>query len=129
MAAQFPSIKPAGRSFKLGAFPTKVYRALSGATVKRSFGNRAFGYELNLEYSNIKDDITVQLVDHYTNTSGGFERFTLPDALFEGMTTTLKGKVQAPTQIQWEYAGAPEITSVFPGVSSVQIQLIGELTY
>ena len=129
MAAQFPSIKPAGRSFRLGQFPTKVYRALSGATVKRSFGNRAYGYEMSLEYTNVEDAITTQLIDHYNSTSGGFERFTLPDTLFGGMSTTLKSKVQAPTQIQWEYAGPPEVTSVFPGRSSVQIQLTGELTY
>lgn len=128
--SQFPKIKPSGRSFTLGAFPTKVYRSLSGATVKRSFGNRAFGYQLNLDFTNIEDWQTEQLVDHYTNTAGGFTRFTLPADLFAGFrSTTLQGKVQAPTQIQWEYAGPPEVTSTFPNRSNVQIQLSGELTY
>lgn len=129
MAAQFPGIKPAGRSFKLGAFPTKVYRALSGATFKRSFGNRVTSYELSLDYVNISDDATNLLIDHYNGTSGGFERFTLPNELFAGMNTALRGKVQAPTLIQWEYTGAPEISSVFPGRSTVRVQLTGELTY
>ena len=129
MAAQFPGIKPAGRSFKLGAFPTKVYRALSGATFKRSFGNRATSYELSLDYVNISDDATNLLIDHYNGTSGGFERFTLPNELFAGMNTALRGKVQAPALIQWEYTGAPEISSVFPGRSTVRVQLTGELTY
>lgn len=127
--SQFPKIKPSGRSFTLGAFPTKVYRSLSGATVKRSFGNRAFGYQLNLEFTNIQDVQTNQLVDHYNNTSGGFTRFTLPDDLFVGMHTALRGKIQAPSQIRWEYAGPPEISSVFPGLSTVQVQLTGEITY
>ena len=50
MAEQFPKIKPTTRAFKLGSFPVKVYRALSGATVKRAFGNRATGYELQLGF-------------------------------------------------------------------------------
>lgn len=127
--AQFPGIKPTGRSFKLGAFPTKTYRALSGATFKRSFGNRAFGYELSLDYANISDDATSQLIEHYNLTAGGFTRFTLPDELFAGMSTPLKGHIQAPTLIRWEYVGPPEVTSVYVGRSNVRIQLAGELAY
>jgi hypothetical protein len=127
--SQFPGIKPTGRSFKLGTYPTKVYRALSGATFKRSFGNRAFGYELSLEYVNIKDNVTNQLIDHYNVTAGGFTRFTLPNEVFAGMNSDLRGKVQAPTLIRWEYVGPPEVSSVMDGLSSVRIQLAGELTY
>jgi hypothetical protein len=126
MADQFPNLKPSDRQFKLGSYPTKTYRALSGATVKRSFGNRPTGYELQLRYTNISDDITVQLLDHYTSTSGGFERFTLPAALFAGMSSDLASRVQSPTGIKWEYAGAPEVESVFTGISAVTINLIGE---
>jgi len=129
MADQFPRIKPTSRAFKLGTFPTKVYRALSGATVKRSFGNRATGYELQLSYDNISDTITAQLLAHYTVTSGGFERFTLPADIFAGMSDTLRGYIQAPNSIQWEYAAAPEVQSVYTGRSQVSIQLIGELDF
>jgi hypothetical protein len=52
MSITFPSLKPSQRSFKLGAFPTKIYRSLSGATAKRSYGNKPFGYELQLVFSN-----------------------------------------------------------------------------
>jgi hypothetical protein len=126
MADQFPNLKPSDRQFKLGAYPTKTYRSLSGATVKRSFGNRPTGYELQLSYTNISDATTVQLLDHYTSTSGGFERFTLPAALFAGMSSELASRVQSPTGIKWEYAGAPEVESVHNGISAVTINLIGE---
>jgi hypothetical protein len=129
MADQFPRIKPTGRAFRLGAFPTKVYRALSGATVKRSFGNRASGYQLQLSYDNINDATTEQLLAHYNATSGGFERFTLPADLFAGMSDTLRGYIQAPTSIKWEYAGPPEVQSVYNGRSQVSIELIGELDF
>jgi len=129
MTAQFPGIKPAERSFRLGQYPVKSYRALSGATVKRAFGNRAYGYELQLSFNNISDAVTSQLIDHYNATSGGFERFTLPAELFVGMSTTLAGKIQSPTQIKWEYTNPPEVRSVISGRSTVTINLAGELDY
>jgi hypothetical protein len=129
MAEQFPRIKPTSRAFKLGSFPVKSYRALSGATVKRAFGNRASGYELQLGFDNISDATTELLLAHYTGSSGGFDRFTLPADLFAGMTTTLRGYIQAPTSIRWEYAGPPEVESIFTGRSRVSITLIGELDF
>jgi hypothetical protein len=129
MAEQFPRIKPTTRAFKLGTFPVKTYRALSGATVKRAFGNRASGYELQLGFDNIPDATTEQLLAHYNGSSGGFDRFTLPADLFAGMTTTLRGYIQAPTSIRWEYAGPPEVQSVYTGRSRVSITLIGELDF
>jgi hypothetical protein len=129
MAEQFPRIKPTTRAFKLGTFPVKTYRALSGATVKRAFGSRASGYELQLGFDNIPDATTEQLLDHYNGSSGGFDRFTLPADLFAGMTTTLRGYIQAPTSIRWEYAGPPEVQSVYTGRSRVSITLIGELDF
>lgn len=129
MTAQFPGIKPAERSFRLGQYPVKSYRALSGAVVKRAFGNRAYGYELQLSFNNISDAVTVQLINHYEATSGGFERFTLPAELFAGMSSTLTGKIQSPTQIKWEYVNPPEVKSVINGRSTVTINLAGELDY
>jgi hypothetical protein len=129
MAEQFPRIKPTTRAFKLGTFPVKTYRALSGATVKRAFGSRPSGVELQLGFDNIPDATTEQLLAHYNGSSGGFDRFTLPADLFAGMTTTLRGYIQAPTSIRWEYAGPPEVQSVYTGRSRVSITLIGELDF
>lgn len=129
MTAQFPGIKPAERSFRLGQYPVKSYRALSGATVKRVFGNRAYGYELQLSFNNITDAVTAQLIDHYEATSGGFERFTLPAELFAGMSSALTSKIQSPAQIKWEYVNPPEVKSVINGRSTVTVNLAGELDY
>jgi hypothetical protein len=129
MAAQFPGIKPSERSFRAGQYPTKVYRALSGATVKRAFGNRAYGYEIQLGFTNITDTTAEQILSHYETTAGGFERFTLPSEVFAGMSNGLTTRIQSPTQIKWEYASPPEVKSVHPGLSNVTITLAGELDY
>ena len=129
MAAQFPDIKPSSRSFQLGQYPTKVYRALSGATFKRSFGNRPSGFQLKLVFDNVVDATSSMILAHYTGTAGGFERFTLPIGLFAGMSDQLRGYVQSPTGIKWEYEGPPDVQSIYVGISQVTVSLIGELDY
>jgi len=128
MSLPFPDIKPSARSFKMGTFPTKVYRAMSGAIVKRSFGNRPTGYELSLEFENITDANAALIVKHYNDVSAGFVGFTIPATVLAGMATGLQSYIQAPVGIKWEYATAPEVQSVITGRSSVSVRLVGELS-
>lgn len=127
--AVFPSIRPTGRSYSPGQFPTKTYRGLSGATVKRVFGNRSFGHVINLQFENISDANTKAILDHYYGQFGNYARFTLPDAAFSGTSSALKAVLQAPTNILWEYAEPPQVESVFNGRSTVTVRLVGELDY
>ena len=131
MSIIFPSIKPSQRNFKIGAYPTKAYRSLSGATSKRSYGNKSFGYELRLVFENIDDASTLLILKHYNLTSGGFSRFQLPASVFSGMDEDLRRLVaedlpNAAPSIRWEYAGPPEVESVISGRSTAQVTLIGE---
>lgn len=127
--ANFPSIRPTGRSYSPGQFPTKIYRGLSGATVKRIFGNRSFGHSIELEFANITDANVKLILDHYYAQGGNYIRFALPNEIFSGMSDGLRGVVQAPVNILWEYAQPPQVESVFNGRSTVTVSLIGELDY
>lgn len=127
--ATFPSIRPTGRTYSPGQFPIKTYRSLAGTTVKRVFGNRAFGHSIDLEFQNVSDTVTKQILDHYYGQYGSYNRFALPDAVFSGMSSSLEGTVQSPSSILWEYAEPPQVESVFNGRSTVTVRLIGELNY
>ena len=127
MSRTFPAIKPTSREFTMGTYPTKTYRSLAGTTVKRSYGNKPSGYQFSAGFENIGDTTLEQILDHYDDTSGGFSRFKLPPELFAGMDNALRTRIQSPNGIQWEYAGAPKVQSVFNGLSSVSIDFIGEL--
>ena len=127
MSPTFPKIKPTSREFTMGSYPTKTYRSLAGTTVKRSYGNKPSGYQFKVGFENIKDTTLELILDHYDDTSGGFTRFDLPPELFAGMDTALQTRIQKLNGIQWEYAGAPKVQSVFNGLSSVSIDFIGEL--
>lgn len=127
MSITFPAIKPTGREFTMGTYPTKVYRSLAGTTVKRSFGNKPHGYQLQLEFENIGDATLSQILAHYDTTAGGFARFSLPDAIFSGMDATVRSRIQAPNGVRWEYAEPPQVQSVYKGISNVSVTLAGEL--
>lgn len=125
--ARFPFLKPTARSFRLGDYPSKTYRALSGAIVKRSFGNRATGYQLELEFKNISETDLDKILTHYLGEKGTLTSFTLPASVFAGYTSTIYDQIQAPENIKWFYSEAPSVQSVIKGISTVRVQLVGEL--
>jgi len=70
--ANFPALKPSARSFQLGQYPVKTYRAMSGAVVRRSFDNKAFSYTLDLEFANVPEATVNTILDGYNGqTSPG----------------------------------------------------------
>ena len=131
----FPNIKPTTRSFKMGDYPSKTYRSLSGTIFKRAFGNKQTGYTLNLTFRNIGDAFELrtnsgaakEIIDHYNDVDGTFSSFTLPARVFEGMDNDFRDLIRSPSNIKWRYAEPPQVQSVKSGVSTVTVNLVGEL--
>lgn len=128
--ATFPSIAPTGREFILGQLPVKRYQSLAGTVWKRVFGNRATAHRLSLEFANIKDPIARTIVQHYYGQNTTVDSFDIPTLITDGMEdATLIALLQNPTNTNWVYAGPPRVRSVFPGISTVSVDLEAELTY
>ena len=138
MAPSFPNFVPSSRKFEMGDYPVKAYRSLSGAIVRRVFGNKQFGYTLDLEFKNIGDTDelkqhsgnVVDIINHYNDTNGTVKSFQLNDRTFDGMSAELEARTQKPhDKIKWRYAEPPKIASVHPGISTVSVKLVGELDF
>jgi hypothetical protein len=139
MSATFPAIKPTTRSFTAPIYPVKTYRALSGATIKRSFGSQPSAAILRVSFVNIRDEVTEQILAHYYETEGGFRRFALPNEIFAGMTSSdtdpndnvelrgLRRNMKLTRFILWEYAGPPEVESIYRFISTVNVEFRGEV--
>ena len=102
---------------------------MSGAVVKRSFGNKAFNYKLQLSFANVADEVVSAIFDHYHGQGGTLNGFAIRDNLLLGIEATLARKLQAPSGILWFYEAAPEVDSVPPDLSTITVSLIGELAY
>ena len=125
--ADFPALTPTARNFQPGQYPVKTYRAMSGATLRRSFGNRAFGHTLDLQFDNVPEATVNTIIDHYNTQGGGTLGFTLPATVFAGYSADLRNRAQNPTGIEWLYAEPPSVSSVLRDRSSVTVKLIGEI--
>jgi len=126
--ATFPAITPTGRSFRPGVYPQKAYRALSGAVVKRTYGNSPYGAQLDLEFDSISDATVVALLDHYRNQTAANRRFNLSSNVTAGMSSTLATRANASIDgLRWEYANPPEVQSIRPGLNNVRVSLVGEI--
>ena len=100
---------------------------MSGAVVRRSFGNKAFGYTLDLQFENVPEATVNTIIDHYNGQQGGTIGFAIATAVFAGYTVTLQGKVRNPSGIEWLYAEPPNVSSVIAGISTVTVKLVGEM--
>jgi hypothetical protein len=135
--ADFPSLKPSQRSLQLGEAPIKSYRALNGVVVRRSFGNRFFGYILDLTFENITEASLTLFWDHYHDTKNLQNGFLLPDIVFSGYRTNAQSgnntgfidRANRMASVIWFYDGAPQVQSVVTSYSTVNVKLIGELSY
>jgi hypothetical protein len=126
--ADFPTLKPTARSFQLGQYPVKTYRALSGAVVRRSFGNKPFGDTLELEFANVPEATVNTIIDHYNVQQGGTLGFGLPaDDIFAGYGDALQARAINGDNLEWFYAEPPSISSVIKDISTVTVRLVGEM--
>lgn len=111
----------------MGEYPVKIYRALSGKTVRRSFGNRPFGFSLNLSYENVRESVVQSIINHYNIQQGQTIGFDLPTAVFAGLSLPTIALIRAPSQTLWFYAEPPSIEAVHRSISTVSVKLIGDL--
>jgi len=127
--ATFPALRPSSRSYRPGNYPMVEYSAMSGAKWKRVLGNRRVGMELDLSFANVDDSVAAMVLEHFDGEGGTFRRFTLSPEVFAGTEGGLAAAMQPPPNVRWAYADQPSIDSVFPGVSTVKVKLIGEIDY
>jgi hypothetical protein len=123
----YPTIRPTTRSFSAGDYPVKTFKAQSGAEVRILYGSKRTGMSIDLTYENIADSLADDFVAHYDEVKGQFGTFALPSELRAGWSGNQAALDASGLGAVWRYAKAPSITSVRPGISSVQIQLVGVL--
>ena len=132
----FPSIAPSSRNFNPGDFPVKTYRAQSGAETRVLMGSKRTGMTLGLTYRHITDAEAEQFLDHFHDMKGTYKTF---DVVIAGVSPDVKsGWKGNPDALgaqgvdnalgnEYRYASPPKLTQVRPGISNVQVNLVGVL--
>jgi hypothetical protein len=122
----YPSLTPSSRNYSSGDYPVKTFTSQSGSESRILYGSRRTGMTLELQYDNLTDANAELFLDHYDETKGTYITFTLPASAFSGWSGN-KDAIDAATANSWRYDGPPQVSNVRPGISSVQIKLVGVL--
>ena len=127
MATQFGTLETCGptrRSFTPGRFPTKRFDSISGAGTTRLYGSKAFSATLQLTFI-LNDEDTCAFLKCWDDAYGDYDTIELPDEFFAGSSPVLDCGV--PDYLNWRWAEAPSVESLFPGRSRVQVNLVATL--
>ena len=124
MTVDFPSLTPQRRSLQPGKYPVKRFDSISGASVTRLYGSKAFNAQLQLEYL-LSDDDMAAVLQSYHASYGGAEVLNLPAVVYGGMSTELQAQIR--DYYSWRWSGSPQVVSVMPGRSRIKVTLIGTL--
>ena len=121
----FPSLVPSARQFSPGNWPVRTFKAQDGAEVRLLYGNRRTNMKLTLSYNNITDSQAEQFLDHFYEVRGTYDTFLLPEETGKGWTGTVGALTAVIAENRWRYEEQPQVSAVRPGVSSLNLTLIG----
>lgn len=129
-AVTFPNLKPSSRSYDPGTYPQTEFKAQNGAKTIVRYGNRRVDSRLQLSFQNIPDADAASILANYeaVNADWDYVRFT-DDNGAAGAGTSLAAylKESGGSGLKWRYDGPPQITSVYPGLSTVSCTFVGVL--
>ena len=138
-AIEFPDIRPTSRSFSPGETPKEIFRAQNGAVTAVQFGAHRTDSSLTLTFENISDKQAREIFENYDSMSvdgdgnwdyvkfvGGSESSVGAMAGI-GDTQLRRTIAESAGERKYRYTSPPQITSVFPGRSSVVVELTGYL--
>ena len=119
----YPQLIPTSRSYDAGDFAVKKYSAQDGAEFRILYGDKRVGMTLQLTYSNITDAEADSFIDHYHSMQGTYQQFDVGPASRGGYAGSFETFGATFWGSQWRYDSAPQLQSVYPGISSVTVTL------
>ena len=122
----FPLLQPSSRKYKAPKLPETVFTGQNGATTFVQFGGTFVNAELQLEFKNIPDSDAAQILGHYASVVGDDYVYLDGARGLGGMELALQNQIpNGLGTLRWRYKGSPEVTSIYPGVSTVSCDFVG----
>lgn len=126
MTTVFPNLKPGTREIQLGQYPVKRFTTMAGTGVTRRYGSQPFNASLSVSFPNVSDQVTQTIVEAYESASGPYDYVVLPDLIWDGISTTLRQKLERDYVWRFTVDTPPQIQSIKRGVSSVTVRFEGQ---
>lgn len=127
MALFFPALRPTTRTYEAPEFALKLPEYVGAIAYPRLLGSKPGKARLKMSFENILDADAALIIAAYMNTLSGFLPITLPVEVVAGITeTNLANRIQSGEHLDWYFESFPRQSSVQLGVSTVQVELIGD---
>ena len=129
----FPDdIKPSSRTYTPGIYPQTEFVAQNGAKTVIRYGNKKVNAKLTLGFTNISDNDANRILTFYETINSVYDyinfSFQKKDALVGVQKADLREKVAQQDKngykLRYRFDGPPTLTSVKPGISSVQCKFV-----
>jgi hypothetical protein len=118
--AVFPSLQPSSRAWTPGVFGVSATQALSGAQIRVSHTSVRFGDQLQLVFANRSESDSLAITNHYNGQSGNRDSFSLPSAVFAGLSNS--SSITSPGN-RWIYRRAPQVAHNAPDIHTITVDL------
>jgi hypothetical protein len=126
MSYVIPDIAPSERSFVPPVYAITKARTQSGAVSQRLWASRPGGGTLRLAFTNIPDSDAERFAFLWDLALGTRLTLVLPSRFYDGLGVELVYHFALNgTDLVWAFAEQPRITSVAPGISSVELNFRG----
>ena len=134
-----PDVVPTSRVFTPGVYPQSEFQGLNGAVTTIQYGVKSVDCTLKMTFANIPDDTAWLIMDNYDKVMSGRDEQGNADYVdLQGQMKGIQNQdlarafAQDPIAnprpvLRWRYAEPPEFTSVFPGRTTVTVELRGYL--
>ena len=137
----FPDLTPSQRVYTPAVYPQKEFQGLNGAVTTLQYGVKPVDSKLQMTFTNISDEDAYAIFQNYQQVNGGFDEntgerdyvvlradpyFGEMAGVYSDLRLVMTEKL-TPDRLRYRYAEPPEITSTFPGRSTVTVVLRGYL--
>lgn len=129
MTISFPAIRPTSRAFTAPEYALVNPQFVSTVEYPRLLGSKPGRAKLSLSFENIPDSDAALIIASFMNTLTGFLPLQLPLEIVAGIEDSeLATRIQTGQHLDWYFDGPPRQNSVIKGVSSVQVELVGDIS-
>lgn len=129
MSVPFPAIRPTSRSYEAPEYAQLQPTYLSAIAYPRLLGSKPGKAKLQLSFDNILDNDAALIIAAFMNSLTGFLPVELPSEIVAGIEDSeLAYRIRTGLHLKWYFDGPPRQSSVMKGISSVQVDLIGDIS-
>lgn len=128
MAVSFPALRPTTRTYTAPEYALRSPQYVGTVSYPRLLSSKPGKAKLSLSFDNIPDSDAALIIASWMNSLTGFLSLDLPPEIVSGIANVdLATRIHTGQHLDWFFDGPPKQNSVIKGMSTVQVELTGDI--